>query len=326
MAVILFVAAAYVISYYVLELGAYVLVLLVFGWLGAFFIDLILAWTGQYRDYRPRLIAAFITVSFLAILVPFVAESDRVIDGLLESMALSLPAIFGIVFEVGMLPTSPALYLLRNMKGLITSGSVEDGILACRVPATFAQTYGDPVVESQLRGWISSSIGYSGKLSHTRKEKSRIGFNILKAGDIMLLYRLEKNAAEILCVPLDGIVARFEKTVDYVPALRFLLVEVLGFADPIQFPVEGAVNRGVNVYERMIHPSKRWITATIYFVVGVASGIAFAFVMDHLDDIWNGLADERLSRGLQSIAAIVVILGTVAGLLMWIQRRAQKKE
>lgn len=319
--IMIIIVAVSILAYTYLQAEEYLLLMVFLGWFGIFFIDLTLAWTGYYGKKRFYIFYLGMLILFVSLFISLLIQRDISTSFIFSFMSTFL-FWFGMVFEAHFPPVSPAIYILRATKGLRVSGDKRKGLITTRIDQTFIQKYGTTVLEHQIIDTISSKMDVMGRISFAKAEKTKIGFNIYKANNINVLYRLTDNFVEILCIPIEGVVARFEKSDEIIKLIRFSLVELLGFLDPDEFPVDEKDKKAIDAYEIYRRPYRGRAIRIITFFLLVAGVVSIlVLIIANIQPIWMMLTNSDISTGLSSLAALVFIFGVPIGIWKYLIKK-----
>jgi len=303
----------------------YLLVLITVGWGGAFFLDFTLAWTGCYNRWRLPVVMILLSSSIICLSTLFGINSDDISLGVTAAFLYWAAIGFAVFFETTVFPVSPAVYLLRNTVGLRSSGDPQMGSIACRMTGKFASTYGEKVVRMQIEGIIFSLLRSGGRLAYDEKTLASSNLKTIQNNEIIVLYGLNNDFLETLVIPIDGIVARFEKSIEYLPAFHFLFYRLLGCS-----PTTGAEQADSNArmsgaFDQLSKRSRTRLVAAVFSGAGVVCAFVLYAIYTNSTDIWAALTDEVTSRGLVSIAAVGTIILGVFGAVAWVLRLTRRE-
>ena len=301
---------------------------LVTAFFGPFVLDLINSWFGSSWRIRNLILLSLILIEPFGTLIFMLVWGVNFSSSSVYAFMMFFLAAIGVAFASF---TYASQKLLRTFKGIRTSGDWKRGIIGLVIPGDVAREYSIETIENQIEGIISSGLKSVEIFSFIRKKDSDQDYNIAKAADINILYRVkerdEYSTVDILCIPLDGIVARFENASALVENLTFSLRQVFGFGpNPGEKETKDIVGEIQSAYENLRNPASKQIAINIAKVVAIilVIGIIIAFLAaQDWNSIWNSLADQKTTNILGSIASIVII--TVVGVIGLIKYLMRKK-
>jgi hypothetical protein len=229
---------------------------------------------------------------------------------------------------------------LRILKGLRSSGNIRDGTLIASVPAPVLDALGAGALEALVRLDLEQKgrVPFT-EILHTKKSETRFGFNILVLGDLRVLYRVAGSFVEILLIPVDGIVARFERAPEHAKLLRFSLFNVFHFGQAPPGQEDGialGIRRAYDTFAAPlvdIHALRKsagelWsirrgaIAAALVLVLLLLVGV---FALSYAEAVLQRLTETETSVALQSVAAILAIVASAVYLSRWVYIRIRPK-
>lgn len=306
------------------DVTSWVIVVTVGGVIAFFSMESILAWHGEYKKvplaYASMIIAPVTTVTLMS----YAAESDLGV-ALNASFLTLIFVVFPWFIQFTVFPTRT---ILRKAGGLRESGNLRDGIVGCSVSMHVSQRYGSPVIENAIEMGIRDMPGYSGVWTFETRTRDALAYSVARANDLTVLYRFRDGLVQALCIPIDGVVSRFEKAADYAKSLEYALVQINGFAEPNKNDWEVLSDELRKAYDGYGSPKHRVLTAKnlarIALLCGVAGAVATA--VNYRQTLYDALAEDRVNTALSSIAYLIVIAGGAYGTYAFFRKRIRNHQ
>ena|SRR2546426_1174641 len=300
-----------------------------------FAVDATTAWYGLYRRFR----APSLSILWGAQVMGSIVAAATLGFSPSEVSTIGFGAMFVVGFPLAFLalfvPARNVLVLFRKLR---TSGDVSSGCLGAALPAAYRDFLNPKNFEPRLRRELEFLIG-TGTVTHRTRDLKRLDFNRLQRGDNTILYRLEGELVEVLFVPLDGVVARFEKSSEQTGMLRFVLFQLFRLDQPIpeqQVKVAADLSSAYDHYAapqidfRQLGRSlgymwrnKQVEIRMLLVAVFVAVGLSFALTNAHV--LFGLFGEAKTNNVLDAIAAIVVIVAGLGGIYRWIIAPVRKR-
>jgi len=296
---------------------------------GPFVLDLVISWFGCSIKIRALLLVAYAIVLPIGTFLFLLGLGVNLDSSSSYAAMMFFLAGFAAFFAAFSFTSQK---ILRMFKGIRTSGELKKGVIGLAIPAEVVQGYSNKTIENQIESVIISGIKCIGYFTFERSKKSSDGFNIAKADNFNVLYRVKGYMVEILCIPIFGIVARFEKASESVENVIFPLKEILSFYEiPTDEMKKEMMDDIQNGYDNLRNPSSKRIATKIAKLALVAVPatiliIIAAFIAQNWNALSDSLADQRTTNILVSIASIVAILVAIIAIMRYILKwNAEKK-
>jgi hypothetical protein len=306
------------------------------GFVGASIIELILAWYGEYSEKRGSALWLLVLGHMLAPLLVSPLRDIPFSYAVWYMLAVFFAVGIGAGFEATYIP---ARTLLRMLKGLRKSGNLGSDLVAGAISESILEEFGPKVLETRILREIETSVKTEEDTVYTKREDTDLEFNLVKIGMVRVLFRVEKELAEVLYVPEDGIVARFERGRETAKRLAFAFRQIVHFAEPTSEQLKRAredVERGYDKFAAAVvdfkatrksaaevwRIRKRAIAASLLALAIVGAGVV---ALLNANPIMSWLSQPNVNTALGSLAYIAgIILVAIAG-VRWLGGRVRRK-
>ncbi len=296
--------------------------LLALGYVAAFAVELNISFHGVYNRLVGPSLTSFVGSQVLvAFLVALALRND--------SSSAAAIAVFGGFIVALMAALEYASVsgrnVLRWIREMRPSGDIGLASVSGVVGVEILKAFKPETLERRIQVEIEHGIDSESDVYITERKDSKLGFNEVAVGPLQVFYRVEAGAAEVVFFVRDGQVMRFEKAEKEADALRFAFRQVLHFdllpnedakrvesdlsAACSQFArplMTGAVRKLV---AEGIRKHKADIALAGFLVV---IGVAAVFIVYYWNNFASALSDTKNAIALTSLAALVVILGSLA--------------
>lgn len=303
---------------------------------GAFVLDWIAAWNGIYTRFSGISLVGLLVMSAVGI------NSVARVVGTDETDAAYLTV--GLIVLMGFFEGLEHVYIqartvLRVFRGLRTSGDIQSAIVVAATDPEVVERLGADSFEGRLRVELEDLAEDQQVISFTPKAETDFGYNVQRVGAVRTLFRIENGLFEALCVPQDGVVARFEKADKPVRSLQFIAEQILHLARPSPERIQEAQSNLRAVYSRYAAPTfdlrqlrrsidETWrirkgaILASILALV-VAFGGLFAIL--NATDVVTFLVDPRTNMAAATVFYIGGILALIAASVRYLWKRLGRR-
>ncbi len=287
---------------------SWLIAICVLGYISALITDAVATWRGVYQVGTLGLI-------ILTFIHPIVATlAARALGISYEGATL---VGLGALFFVGTFVAFERMFdtargLLIAFRGLRPSGNQNEAMVVAVVPSGVRDGFADEFLEERIEKESGNALRGTSEPVKARRPGLKLDFRLAKVSkgisESEILYRVREGIVEVLCMPEDGIVVRFEEGKKAAQELNFVLRHLYHFQQPDDQQLTRSQEQVRNAFQSLAKPLLAVRARTVVgYVMAVFLICILVAATLNLNQILNWLPGAGPTLG--AIASIIVIVG-----------------